>query len=99
MSRAGQTKKAVLELSAKPGSGKSNLTRREDGSIQAHLKSLPVDGKANAELIKLVSKTLRIPRTHLQLASGKKGRKKRLKIAGIDPQTLQDLIARSVPPA
>ena len=99
MGKTDRTKGCVLELSARPSSGRSELRRRKDGSLLAHLKSAPEGGKANAELIKLVGRALGIPKTDLRLTLGKTGRKKRLKIEGVDRKTLQEIIARSVPQA
>ncbi len=46
----------TLQLKAKPGSSRSELVQEADGTWTAWLKSPPVDGKANAELIALVAK-------------------------------------------
>jgi uncharacterized protein YggU (UPF0235/DUF167 family) len=40
----------LLHIKVKPQSRTSSLTQAEDGSWLAHIKSLPVDGKANEEL-------------------------------------------------
>ena len=46
----------ILLVKAKPSARVSSLTQLEDGTWLAQLKSPPVDGKANAELVGLVSK-------------------------------------------
>ena len=46
----------LLMVKAKPNSRVSALTRQDDGTWLAQLKSAPVDGKANAELIGLVAR-------------------------------------------
>lgn len=50
--------------------------------LKARVRAIPEDGKANAALIALLAKTLRVPRSSLTLASGSTGRLKRIEIAG-----------------
>ena len=45
----------VLQVKAKPNARVCALTLQEDGTWLAQLKSAPVDGKANAELIALIA--------------------------------------------
>lgn len=52
----------------------------EEGPWQAQLKSPPVDGRANRELIMLVAKHLGCPRSAVTITAGTKGRLKRLRI-------------------
>ena len=46
----------VIQIKVKPNSRSSLLEQNEDGTWLAQIKSPPVDGKANAELIVLVAK-------------------------------------------
>ena len=45
----------ILLVKAKPNARVACLTQQDDGTWLAQLKALPVDGKANAELIALVA--------------------------------------------
>ena len=49
-------KPMIIEVKVKPNARASQLRQDESGQWLAQLKSLPVDGKANAELIGLVAK-------------------------------------------
>ena len=68
----------VLQVKAKPGSRVSSLSKQDDGSWLAQLKSPPVDGKANAELIQLVARQFGCARSEVQIKSGSNGRLKRV---------------------
>ena len=57
----------LLELKVVPQAGKQGFIRDKSGIIKCFLKSPPEDGKANQELIKLLSKTLKIPQASIQL--------------------------------
>jgi uncharacterized protein YggU (UPF0235/DUF167 family) len=46
----------ILQVKEKPNSRATRLERQPDGTWIAQLKSPPVDGKANAELIELVAR-------------------------------------------
>ena len=43
-------------VKVKPNSQQQKIEELADGSLTVHLKSPPVDGKANEELIKLLAK-------------------------------------------
>lgn len=66
----------IIELRVKPGARVSQLTRQADGTWLAQLKSPPVDGKANAELIALVAKEFRVRRAQVRIRTGAGGRRK-----------------------
>jgi len=58
----------------------SLLQQDDDGRWQAQLKSAPVDGKANEELLALVARHFGKPKAAVSLRSGASGRLKRVRI-------------------
>lgn len=70
----------LLQVRVKPRSRTSALTRAPDGSWVATLKSPPVDGKANAELLGLVAAHFRRPKAAVTIKSGAAGRIKIVRI-------------------
>jgi uncharacterized protein (TIGR00251 family) len=70
----------TMRVSVKPNSRESSLERREDGTWVARLKSPPVDGKANAELIALVAARFGCRRADVTLKAGAAGRTKLLSV-------------------
>jgi uncharacterized protein (TIGR00251 family) len=70
----------LIEVKVKPGSRISALEQAADGSFVAHIKSPPVDGKANAELIELVARHFGCTRSAVSIKSGAASRSKRVKI-------------------
>lgn len=69
-----------IELKVTPQSGKQQFTRDASGIIKCFLKSAPEGGKANDELVKLLSKKLTIPQQNIIIAQGITSRKKVVKI-------------------
>lgn len=70
----------ILLVKAKPNSRAASLTQQEDGTWLAQLKSPPVDGKANAELIALVARHFGCTKSQVSIKSGGGSRLKRVGI-------------------
>ena len=70
----------IIEVKVKPNARESRLTRQADGTWLAQLKSPPVDGKANAELIALVAKEFQCKKADVSIKTGASGRLKRVVI-------------------
>ena len=71
----------VLQVKVKPRARTSSLERITDGTWVAKLKSPPVDGKANAELIGLVAERFGCPKAAVTIKAGAGGRLKLVKVA------------------
>lgn len=61
--------------------------------LQAGVTAPPDKGKANAALIALLSRRLRLPQSSILLETGDTNRLKRLRLAGADPQAEESLRA------
>jgi hypothetical protein len=70
----------VLRVKVKPRARDSSFVQETDGTWTARVKSPPVDGKANAELIALVAGHFRCPKSAVTIKSGASGRIKLVKI-------------------
>lgn len=70
----------ILLVKAKPGARVASLVQQDDGSWLAQLKSPPVDGKANAELIALVARQFGCTKSQVSIKSGGGSRMKRVEI-------------------
>ncbi len=71
----------MIQVKVKPGARSSQLTLLADGTYRADLKAPPSDGKANEELIRLISQQFGCSRS---MVSIKAGRTSRLKWISID---------------
>lgn len=60
--------------------------------LKVKLAALPVDGKANQELVKFLSKELAVTRSRLKLVSGEKSRLKTVQVSGIGSEELGALL-------
>jgi uncharacterized protein len=68
------------KVKVKPNSKQQKIEEQPDGSLTVHLKSLPIDGKANEELIKLLSEKFDLPKSYIRIKSGLSSRQKLVEI-------------------
>jgi uncharacterized protein (TIGR00251 family) len=71
----------ILQIKVKPRARVSELTQAPDGTWTAKLKSPPVDGKANEELIAIVAEHFHCPKSAVEIKAGASGRMKLVKVA------------------
>jgi len=70
----------ILRVKVKPSARASSLTQSADGTWLAQLKSPPVDGRANQELIALVAGHFHCGKSAVSIKSGASGRLKLVQI-------------------
>lgn len=58
---------------------------------KARVNAVPEKGQANAALIQLLSRAWRLPKSSLELISGRSDRRKTLVVAGAGPERLRAL--------
>lgn len=68
------------QVKVKPNSKKQAIEEAADGSLTVHLKSPPVDGKANKELIELLAEKFDVPKFQVRIKSGLSSRTKWVEI-------------------
>jgi uncharacterized protein (TIGR00251 family) len=71
----------IIQVKVTPRARVSSLTQAADGTWLAKLKSPPVDGKANAELIALVAEHFNCSKSAVSIRAGASGRTKLVQIA------------------
>ena len=70
----------IIQVKVKPNAHVSTLEEIENGPWLAQLKSPPVDGKANKELVALMAQHFGYPKSAISIKSGASGRMKLVKI-------------------
>ena len=69
-----------IHVKVKPNARESVLERAADGTWTARLKSPPVDGKANAELIGLIASHFGCRKADVHIKAGASGRTKLVRV-------------------
>ncbi|BBG66583.1 hypothetical protein NNO_1880 [Hydrogenimonas sp.] len=69
-----------LFVTARPSSGKNAFAGIYDDTLKIYIKAPAVEGAANRELVKFLSKSFKIPKSEIVLLSGETGKRKRLRL-------------------
>ena len=76
-----------------PRSSRTEIVGEHDGILKVKLASPPVEGAANAELIKLIAKKLGVSKSAVTIISGETSKTKRLRIDGVAAERLRSGLA------
>lgn len=71
---------AILQVRVKPNAKHTRIQQAEDGTWLVSLTAPPTNGKANQALIKLLAKTLNVPKSRIRIKSGQTARLKRVEV-------------------
>jgi len=77
-----EASRRTVQVKVKPNARVSQLSQAEDGTWLAQIKSPPVDGRANAELVQLIAETFGCRRSAVSIRSGASGRMKLVDVDG-----------------
>jgi len=86
------TEGVIFTVRVVPRSSTTEIVGEYDGAIKIKLKSPPVDGAANEELIRFISKLLAIPRSNIEIISGQASRTKRIQVMGATPEQIDAIL-------
>jgi len=82
---------ARLVVHVVPRAKRTEVVGRHGDALKIKLKAPPVDGAANAELVRFVAEQLDVPRSAVTITAGHTARRKTLEIAGVDAAALRAL--------
>ena len=80
----------VFNVRVIPRSSKPGIAGTRDDALLVRLKSPPVEGAANAELIEVIAAALRVQKRNVTIVSGERSKLKRVSVDGI---TGEDAVA------
>ena len=70
----------VLTLHVQPGASRTEVAGLHGDALRIRLAAPPVDGKANAELVRFLAETFAVPRRRVTLMRGEASRHKVVRI-------------------
>ena len=85
-------KGVTFDVRVVPRSSRSEIVGEHDGTLKVRLASPPVDGAANAELVKLLAKTFGVSRSDVEIVAGETSKRKRIKIANLSQSRFEEVI-------
>ena len=74
---------ASLTVHVVPQARVTEVVGRHGDAVKIRVAAPPVDGAANAELVRFVVKRLGVPRSAVRITSGASGRRKTLSVDGV----------------
>jgi uncharacterized protein (TIGR00251 family) len=66
------------------------------GALRVRIAAPPVDGAANAALLRYLSRVLDIPKSRLSISSGHASRHKRILITGFSPEDIDQRLDKAI---
>lgn len=83
----------ILTVKACPRANRTELAGMDPDWLRVRVQAPPVDGKANAELIRFFADQFGISKRAIELLSGDTGRLKRVKLSGITPEVATRILS------
>ena len=72
--------KVIFYIKAQPNSSKNKIAGILGDSLKINIKAPAVEGAANKELIKFLSKTFKIAKSDIEFVGGERSKRKRVKL-------------------
>lgn len=82
----------TIDILVQPRASRAKIGPMHDGRIKVAVTSPPVDGEANAAVIELFAKQLRIARGKIEVVSGQTSRRKTLRIEDVTQAQIEELL-------
>jgi uncharacterized protein len=77
-----------IGVKVQPGSSKEQVVKNPDTGIKVYLKTAPVDSKANAALVRVLSEYFSVNKSKIKIITGKQSRNKVIEIVSVnEPRT------------
>ena len=83
----------ILNVRVVPRATKDAIQGVLGDALKVRIQAPPVEGKANAYLVKFLSKQWNIPRSNIEILSGETGRNKRLRISNPTDELRKELLS------
>jgi len=83
--------KLTLKVQVVPRASRSEIVGEQNGALRVRIAAPPVEGAANEELVKMLSRELKISRGSIAIIAGKRSKLKHLRVTGVDPNVLDRL--------
>ncbi|MCE5267546.1 MAG: DUF167 family protein [Planctomycetaceae bacterium] len=86
----------ILPVRAQPGARRNEIRGEQDGQLKVCVTQSPERGKANKAIVELLSKSLKLKKSQIELISGDTSHQKRFFVHGIAPDALAERIGAAM---
>lgn len=84
----------IVNVRAQPRSSRSGVEGVVADALKVRLRSAPVDGKANKELIETVADAFDLPKSRVRFKSGETSKTKRIILAGVASGEFEEMLKK-----
>jgi len=82
----------TFDVRVVPRASRSEIIGEHDGALKVRIASPPVDGAANAELIRMLAKAFGTAKSDIDIISGSTSKTKRVSIRGRSPAAVDAVL-------
>lgn len=82
----------IVSVKASPRSSRPGIDAVTGDSLKVRVRSAPVDGKANRELLQVIAKSLGVAKSAVVFKSGETSKTKRILLAGMGIDKVREAI-------
>jgi uncharacterized protein (TIGR00251 family) len=82
-----------FEVAVLPRSSRVAIEGEFDGALRVRLTAPPVDGSANKQCAEVLAKAFGVPKSAIEIVSGKNSKRKRVRILHGDASTIENELA------
>lgn len=75
-----------------PRASRSEVVGIHDGALKIRIASPPVDGAANAEIVRFLAKTFGVSKSDIFIISGETSKNKRIKVENLSKSSFEEKI-------
>lgn len=83
----------VINVKAQPRSSRSGIDGLAGDAVKVRIRSAPVDGKANKELVETIADAFDLPKSRVEFRSGETSKQKRILLRGISAANVESIMA------
>lgn len=84
-----------LPIYVQPRASRTSVVGLHGEAVKIRVAAPPVDGAANAELVRFLAKTLGVARSSVDVVSGTRGRRKLVRVDGMQPATIRSALLQA----
>jgi uncharacterized protein len=86
----------TFKVQVVPRASRSGIVGSHNGALRVRIAAPPVDGAANEELIRTLSRALGVKRGAIEIVSGHASKTKQVRASGVTLRDLQGLLSSTV---
>jgi uncharacterized protein (TIGR00251 family) len=87
----------IFKVLVVPRASRSEIVGEHNGTLRVRIAAAPVDGAANEDLVRLLARELRLPRSAVEITAGHSARLKTVRVTGLEASAVMNRCAPQGP--